>query len=67
MSRARLARIALGAYPAPARASHGEEMLATLLDASAGSRRRFVREVADLVRLGLTCARPRLRARVPGA
>ena len=28
-------------------------MLATLQDASAGSRRQFVREIADLVRLGL--------------
>ena len=66
MSRARLARIALGAYPAPARASHGEEMLATLLDASAGSRRRFVREVADLVRLGLNLRATQTASAGPG-
>jgi hypothetical protein len=53
LTRERLARIALQAYPAPGRAERGEEMLATLLDASAGSRRSFAREVIDLARLGL--------------
>ena len=53
MTRERLAVIALQAYPAAGRAERGEEMLATLLDASAGSRRRFAREVIDLARLGL--------------
>jgi hypothetical protein len=50
MSRERLARVALRAYPS---ATHADEMLATLMDASAGSRGRFVRELVDLVRLGL--------------
>ena len=53
MSGERMAGLALLSYPAAARAARGDEMLATLLDASAGSRRRFVREIADLVRLGL--------------
>jgi hypothetical protein len=53
MSGERIAGVALLSYPAAARAARGEEMLATVLDASAGSRRRFVREIADLVRLGL--------------
>jgi hypothetical protein len=53
MSGERIAGVALLAYPAPVRVARGEEMLATLQDASAGSRRRFVREIADLVRLGL--------------
>ena len=53
MSGERIAELALLAYPAARRAARGEEMLATLLDASAGSRRRFAREIADLVRLGL--------------
>ena len=53
MTRERLAVVALQAYPAAGRAERGEEMLATLLDASAGSRRRFAREVIDLARLGL--------------
>jgi hypothetical protein len=53
MSGERIAALALLCYPAAARAARGEEMLATLQDASAGSRRRFVREIADLVRLGL--------------
>lgn len=54
MIRERLARYALLGYPSDARAAHGEEMLTTLLDASAGSRIRFVRELADLVRLGVS-------------
>jgi hypothetical protein len=51
--RERVAGIALCAYPSVARAAHGEEMLGTLLDASAGSRSRFLREIVDLVRRGL--------------
>jgi hypothetical protein len=53
MSGERIAELALLSYPAAARAARGAEMLATLQDASAGSRRRFAREIADLVRLGL--------------
>ena len=53
MSGERIAELALLSYPPSARVARGEEMLATLQDASAGSRRRFVREIADLVRLGL--------------
>jgi hypothetical protein len=53
MSRARLARYALSAYPSATRTNRGDEMLATLLDVSGSSRRRYAREVADLVRLGL--------------
>ena len=53
MSGERIAELALLSYPAAARAARGDEMLATLQDASAGSRRQFVREIADLVRLGL--------------
>ena len=51
--RERVAGLALCAYPSVARAARGEEMLGTVLDASAGSRSRFVREIVDLVRLGL--------------
>jgi hypothetical protein len=50
VSSERAARIALRLYPDAAPA---EEMLATLLDVAAGSRTRFVRELADVVRLGL--------------
>jgi hypothetical protein len=57
MSRERIAGLALLSYPSGAREARGEEMLATLHDVSAGSRRGFAREIADLVRLGL-----RLRA-----
>jgi hypothetical protein len=53
MTRADAARIALLAYPSPARAARGGEMVATLLDVSAGSRRRFVAELIDLARAGL--------------
>jgi hypothetical protein len=53
MSRERIAGLALLSYPAGARAARGDEMLATLLDVSARSRRGFAREIADLVRLGL--------------
>jgi hypothetical protein len=51
--RERVAAVALLAYPPAARAARGDEMLATLLDSSAGSGPRFAREVVDLVRLGL--------------
>src|SRR4051812_39758835 len=51
--RERVAGLALCAYPPVARAARGEEMLGTLLDASAGSRSRFVRETVALVRRGL--------------
>jgi len=53
VTRAGIAALALLAYPSAARADRGEEMVATLLDASAGSRTRFARELADLVRSGL--------------
>ena len=53
MNRQRVARYALHAHPWAARAALGDEMLDTLLEASAGSRRRFVGEVVDLVRTGL--------------
>lgn len=53
MSRERIAGLALLSYPAGAREARGEEMLATLHDVSAGSRRGFAREIVDLVRLGL--------------
>jgi hypothetical protein len=53
MSRERIAGLALLSYPAAARLARGEEMLATLHDVSAGSRRGFAWEIADLVRLGL--------------
>ena len=53
MTRERLAARALDAYPPAVAAAHGDEMIATLLDASAGSRRRFAGELAGLVRAGL--------------
>ena len=53
MTRDRVAQIAVWAYPQARRASRGDEMVATLLDACGDSRRRFVREIVDLVRLGL--------------
>jgi hypothetical protein len=53
VSRSRLATAALHAYPPAARESLGEEMLATVLDVGADSRRRFARELLDLVRGGL--------------
>lgn len=53
MSRAWIAGLALRSHPATTRAARGEEMAATLLDVSAGSHRRFAREIADLVRAGL--------------
>jgi hypothetical protein len=53
VSRERVAAVALLAYPPAARTARGDEMLATLLDSSAASGRRFAREILDLVRLGL--------------
>jgi hypothetical protein len=53
MTREDAARIALLAHPGSARAARGDEMLATLLDVSAGSGRRFLVELADLTRAGL--------------
>jgi hypothetical protein len=53
LTREGAARVALLAYPPAARAAHGDEIAATLLDASAGSGLRFARELLDLVRLGL--------------
>jgi hypothetical protein len=51
--RDRVARAALYAYPSGVRASRGPEMLGALLDASADSRLAFVREIANLTRVGL--------------
>jgi len=53
MTRERVARVALRAYPEGVRRAHGPEMLATLLDTSDGSTRAFVRELWDLLRSGL--------------
>jgi hypothetical protein len=53
MTREDAARVALLAYPPPARAARGGEMLGTMLDVSAGSRRRFIAELVDLTRAGL--------------
>jgi hypothetical protein len=52
VTRERLARAALVAYPAPLRAARGHEMVDTLLDASEASRWRFVSEIVALVRAG---------------
>jgi hypothetical protein len=51
--RALITRAGSLAYPPEVWASLGAEMTDTLLDSSAGSRRRFTREIADLVQLGL--------------
>ena len=51
--RERLARAALLAYPRCVRRDRGREMIDTLLDASADSVARFVRELAGLARGGL--------------
>lgn len=53
MSRSRLATAALYAYPPATRDALGEEILATVLDVSVDSRRRFARELLDLVRGGM--------------
>ena len=51
--RERVTRAALRAFPRAIRSARGNEMLGTLLDASATSRTRFAHEIADLVRSGL--------------
>lgn len=53
MNRQRVAEYARHAHPAAARAAIGDEILDTLLEVSGGSRRRFAREIVDLVRTGL--------------
>ena len=53
MRRERATRAALLTYPPEVRAQVGPEMTATLLDASAGSRTRFLRELTDVARTGL--------------
>ena len=62
MSREHVARVALLAFPANVRGSHGPEIVDTLLDLSARSRRAFARESVTLVLAGL-----RSRARVTAA
>lgn len=66
MTRARMAGLALCAYPRSTRTGREDEMLATLLDVSAGSRRRFARELADLVRLGLHARATQTASAGPG-
>ena len=58
MNRERATRVALLAYPPDVRERVGHEMTATLLDASAGSRTRFRREIAALDPRGRQRARP---------
>ncbi len=48
-----IARVVLHAFPQAVRSARGQEMLGTLLDASASSRTRFAREIIDLIRSGL--------------
>ena len=52
MKRERIGRLALHAFPVTVRSARGEEMLGTLLDVSATSRARFVRELFGVVRSG---------------
>lgn len=52
MRRAVVARVALRAFPASLRSSHGEEMLDTLRDVSA-THGRYLRELIGLVRAGM--------------
>ncbi len=66
MSRARAARAALLAYPADVRERLGAEMIGTVLDVSRGSRRRFARELAGLVRAGLRARTAPRRALADG-
>jgi hypothetical protein len=66
MSRERLVRAGLLAYPPAVRAALGPEMTATLLDAGTGSHRRFARELADLARLGLRARATRVASAGPG-
>jgi hypothetical protein len=53
MTRERITRAVLRAYPETVRRAHGQEMLATLLDSSDGSTRAFASELFDLLRAGL--------------
>ena len=53
MMRERVTRAALRAFPPAIRSARGDEMLGTLLDASAPSHARFAREIVELVRAGL--------------
>jgi hypothetical protein len=53
MSREGLVAVALRALPREVRVSQGEEMTGTLLDSSAGSRASLVRELIDLLRVGI--------------
>ena len=53
MTRERLARVAMLAYPRDVRAAKGEEMIGTLLDASGQSKAAYGRELAALVGNGL--------------
>jgi hypothetical protein len=61
MRRKRLARLALLAYPRALRASKGEEIVGTLLDASGSSNAAYARELVALIGGGL-----RVRAGTPG-
>jgi hypothetical protein len=62
MNRERAVRAALLSYPDQVRERDGAEMTATVLDVAVDSRRRFVRELADLVRLGLRARAKRTAA-----
>ena len=53
MSRERIVRLALRAYPPLVRTSSGTEMVGTLLHSSGQSNAAFARELVDLVRRGL--------------
>jgi hypothetical protein len=61
MTSKRLARLALLAYPRALRASKGEEIVGTLLDASGTSNAAYARELVALIGGGL-----RVRARTAG-
>jgi hypothetical protein len=62
VSRARRAAAALRAYPPATREALADEVLPTVVEVSMDSRRRYLREVRDLVRAGLR-ARARETAR----
>jgi hypothetical protein len=53
MTRERAAGVALLAFPADLRGRIGQEITATLLDAGAGSRSRFARELIGVARAGV--------------
>jgi hypothetical protein len=53
MNRERIAGLALRTFPAAVRAVDGPELIATALDSSDGSSRRFTRELWDLARAGM--------------